>query len=149
CRNSDDRFTKEGSLMTAQLVRRMLTVLVLLLTVSVGVAGATPLGQITQFPIAGSNIAQVRAGPDGNLWFTDRAGAIGRITTAGVVTRFTAGLNTGAQPFSIALGPDGNMWFTDGGTTAAIGMIDPSTQAISEFSTGLNPGSVPAGIALG
>jgi streptogramin lyase len=112
-------------------------------------AGATPLGTITQFPAPGTNIAQVRAGPDGNLWFTDRAGAIGQITTDGVITRFTAGLNPGSQPFSIALGPDGNMWFTDGGTTAAIGNIDPSTHAISEYSTGLNAGSIPAGIALG
>jgi len=135
--------------MTTQLVQRMLLVLVLLLAVSVGVAGATPLGEITQFAGPGTNIAQVRAGSDGNLWFTDRAGAIGRITTDGVITRFTAGLNTGAQPFSIAQGPDGNMWFTDGGTTPAIGTIDPHTQAISEFSSGLNVGSVPAGIALG
>ncbi len=135
--------------MTAQLVRRVLVLLVLLLAVSVSVAGATPLGELTQFAAPGSNIAQVRAGPDGNLWFTDRAGAIGRITTDGVITRFTTGLNQGAQPFSIAMGADGNMWFTDGGTTAAIGMIDPSTQAISEFSSGLNAGSVPAGIALG
>jgi len=113
------------------------------------IAGAAPLGAITQFAAPGTNIAQVRAGSDGNLWFTDRAGAIGRITTDGVITRFTAGLNPGAQPFSIAMGPDGNMWFTDGGTTAAIGVINPATQVISEYSAGLNPGSVPAGIALG
>lgn len=135
--------------MTVQLFGRAAVLLGVLLAASVGVAGATPLGQITQFAAPGTNIAQVRAGPDGNLWFTDRAGAIGRITTGGAITRFTAGLNTGSQPFSIALGPDGNMWFTDGGTTAAIGMINPTTQAISEFSTGLNAGSVPAGIALG
>jgi streptogramin lyase len=134
--------------MTTQLIRRGLVVVVLL-AVCAGVAGATPLGQITQFAAPGSNIAQVRAGSDGNLWFTDRAGAIGRITTAGTITRFTTGLNPGAQPFSIAQGPDGNMWFTDGGTTPAIGRIDPQTQAITEFSAGLNPGSVPAGIALG
>jgi streptogramin lyase len=113
------------------------------------IAGAAPLGAITQFAAPGSNIAQVRAGSDGNLWFSDRAGAIGQITTAGVITRFTAGLNPGSQPFSIAQGPDGNMWFTDGGTSSAIGMINPTTHAITEFSTGLNAGSLPAGIALG
>jgi streptogramin lyase len=116
-------------------------------------AGATPLGTITQFPAPGTNIAQVRAGSDGNLWFTDRAGAIGRITTEGVISRFTTGLNPGSQPFSIAMGADGNMWFTDApaaaGVTGAIGMIDPGTHAIAEFSTGLNSGSKPAGIALG
>jgi streptogramin lyase len=115
----------------------------------VGVAGAAPVGTITEFPDQGSNNAQVRAGIDGNLWFTDRNGRIGRITTSGVITEFTNGLNAGSQPFSIALGPDGNMWFTDAGTTSAIGMMDPRTDAIEEFSSGLNAGSKPAGITLG
>jgi streptogramin lyase len=119
------------------------------LVVGVGVAGAAPVGTITEFADPGSNNAQVRAGIDGNLWFTDRAGKIGRITTSGVITEFSSGLNAGSQPFSIALGPDGNMWFTDAGTASAIGMIDPRTDAIAEFSSGLNPGSKPAGITLG
>lgn len=126
-----------------------LVLLSLLFAVCVGAASATPLGQITEFAAPGTNAAQVRAGSDGSLWFTDRAGAIGRITTAGGITRFMVGLNPGSQPFSLAIGPDGNMWFTDAGTTSAIGMIDPRTQVVTEFSTGLNPGSKPAGIALG
>ena len=117
--------------------------------VCAGVAGAAPLGTITEFANPGSNDAQVRAGSDGNLWFTDRAGKIGRITPGGAITEFSSGLNAGSQPFSIVSGRDGNLWFTDAGTTSAIGMINPSTDAISEFSTGLNPGSKPAGIALG
>jgi virginiamycin B lyase len=117
--------------------------------VGVGVAGAAPLGTITEFPAPGSNNAQVRAGADGSLWFTDRAGKIGRITTDGTITEFNGGMNAGGMPFSIAMGPDGNMWFTDAGTTPAIGMIDPTTQVITEFSSGLNPGSQPAGIASG
>lgn len=135
--------------MTLYFVRRAALLVGVLLALGAGVAGATPLGEITQFAAVGSNIAQVRAGPDGNLWFTDRAGAVGQITTDGAITRFTAGLNSGSQPFSIAMGPDGNMWFTDGGTTPAIGTINPTTHAITEFSTGLNAGSIPAGIALG
>jgi len=133
---------------THQLVRSAVLAAVLL-AAGVGVAGAVPLGSITEFPDPGSNNAQVRAGSDGNLWFTDRAGAIGRITTAGAIAEFSSGLNAGSQPFSIVSGPDGNLWFTDAGTTSAIGTIDPSTHAIAEFSTGLNPGSKPAGIALG
>ncbi|MEP6812993.1 MAG: hypothetical protein ABI990_08395 [Actinomycetota bacterium] len=113
-----------------------------LLATCVGVAGATPLGQITEFAAPGSNIAQVRAGPDGNLWFTDRAGKIGQITTGGTITEFSSGLNPGSQPFSNVVGPDGNVWFTDApapvATTGAIGMIDLNTHAIAEFSTGLN-----------
>ncbi len=129
--------------------RSILAATVASLAVCIGVASAAPLGQITIFTAPGTNIAQVRAGPDGNLWFTDRAGKIGQITTSGAITLFGSGLNAGAQPFSIAMGPDGNMWFTDAGTTSAIGMINPKTHGIVEFSTGLNAGSKPAGIALG
>jgi virginiamycin B lyase len=117
------------------------------LAVCVGVAGAAPLGQITEFTAPGSNPAQVVAGPDGNLWFSDRNGAVGRITTGGTVTRFTSGLNPGSAVSSIAMGPDGNMWFSDPGTTRAVGMIDPTTHAISEF--GLPAGSMPLWIAVG
>ena len=131
--------------------RRVVCVLVVLVCVLVGAAigGAAPLGSITEFTDLGSNNAQVRAGPDGNLWFTDRAGKIGEVTTSGAITEFSAGLNPGSQPFSLALGPDGNLWFTDAGTTSAIGMINPATHAIAEFSAGLNTGSKPAGITLG
>jgi streptogramin lyase len=123
-----------------------------LLTVSVGVAGATPLGQITEFTSGlnpGNNVGQLRAGPDGNLWLADRAGAIGRITPDGAITEYSSGLNPGSSDQTIALGPDGNMWFTDNGTIPAIGVINPTTHAISEFSTGLNAGSVPRGITMG
>src|SRR5260370_9270065 len=117
--------------------------------VCAGVAGAAPVGAITEFANPGSNDARVRAGADGNLWFTNRAGKIGRITTSGAITEFSGGLNAGSMPFSIASGPDGNLWFADQGTTSAIGMINPSTDAITEFSAGLNPGSKPAGSAAG
>lgn len=132
-------------------LRRAVCALVVLACVLAGAAigGAAPLGTITEFPAAGSNIAQVRAGPDGNLWFTDRAGKIGQITTAGTITEYSAGLNVGSQPFSLAVGPDGNLWFTDAGATSAIGTIDPTTHAIAEFSTGLKAGSKPAGITVG
>jgi streptogramin lyase len=117
------------------------------LAACVGIAGAAPIGQITEFSAPGSNPAQVVAGPDGNLWFSDRNGAVGRVTTSGLVTRFTIGVNPGSAVRSIAMGPDGNMWFSDPGTTRAIGMIDPTTQAISEFS--LPASSMPLGIAAG
>ena len=69
---------------------------------------------------------------------------------AGVVTQFSAGITPNSQPQEITAGPDGNLWFTDVGTTAAIGMINPTTHAIGEFSAGLNPGSAPgAAIAVG
>ena len=54
-------------------------------------------------------------GPDGNLWFTElEAQRVARITTAGVVTEFSAGITGTANPNGITAGPDGNMWFTEG-----------------------------------
>src|SRR5262249_43079039 len=71
---------------------------------------------ITEFPIpaADSNPFGITRGPDGNLWFTESlAGRIGRITPAGVVTEFSAGITPGGQPAEITAGPDGNLWFTE------------------------------------
>ena len=134
-------------------VRRASVVVPLLVgaafAVCLGVAGAAPLGQIVEFSSPGSDPAQIQAGSDGNLWFSDRNGAVGRITPDGTITKFTSGLNPGSAVRSIAMGADGNMWFSDPGTTRAIGTINPTTQAISEFSTGLNAGSMPLGIAAG
>jgi virginiamycin B lyase len=133
----------------ASLIALLLGVLVVF---GAGVAGAAPLGEITEFSAGvnpGGNPAQVVAGSDGNLWFSDRSGAVGRITTGGTITEFSSGLNPGSAVRSIAMGPDGNMWFSDPGTTRAVGMINPTTHAISEFSSGLNAGSMPLGIAAG
>jgi streptogramin lyase len=66
----------------------------------------------------------------------------------GQITEFSAGLNAGGVPMSIAPGPDGNLWFTDPGTTKAIGRITPGG-AIAEFSAGLNAGSLPGGEGFG
>ena len=114
---------------------------------------------ITEFStglISGSLPSRIVAGPDGNLWFADAAGAIGEINpTTHAISEFSTGLNSGSIPDGIAAGPDGNLWFTDDGCvhsggTCAIGEINPTTHAISEFSTGLaNPFSVPVEIAAG
>jgi virginiamycin B lyase len=54
-------------------------------------------------------IAAIAAGPDGNLWFTEPSGRIGRITPGGAVTEFAAP----APLLAIAAGPDGAMWFSE------------------------------------
>jgi PAS domain S-box-containing protein len=66
-------------------------------------------------------------GPDGNLWFTERH-AIGRITTAGAVTEFSAGISPNSEPFGITAGPDGNLWFAEF-TGHQIGRLDLSLAA--------------------
>ena len=97
----------------------------------------------------GRSPAGITAGPDGNVWFAESAGSggIGRITSAGVITEFTAGISGQAE--GIALGPDGNLWFTEP-SQEKIGRITPSG-AITEFSvpSGLLSSAKPAGIAAG
>jgi len=74
--------------------------------------------------------------------------SIGKISTSGTITNYSAGLNAGSKPNQIAPGPDGNIWFTDTGTTKAIGKIPPSG-TITEYSAGLNAGSSPGSITAG
>ena len=98
----------------------------------------------------------ITAGPDGALWFTDCLGPqIGRITTAGVISKFrlppgtqsrsiTTTPNTGAC--GITAGPDGALWFTE--TFAnKIGRIT-TTGELSEFLLP-TPNSYPSGITAG
>jgi streptogramin lyase len=107
----------------------------------------TPHGVVTEFS-AGltpfSFATGITAGPDGNLWFAENAafsgatgatGRIGRITPAGVITEFSAGIPSGALPVSIAAGSDGNLWFTDA-SAPRIGRITPAG-AVNMFTTGI------------
>src|SRR5215471_8968352 len=138
---------------------RLLLAILVVGFAAVGVAGAAPLGQITEFSSGlnpGARVNGITPGPDGNLWFADRGTtrAIGRSTPAGVITEFSSGLNPGSLPGGaglggITFGPDGNIWFTDTGAIKAIGTIDLATHAISEFSAGLNPGSLPVRLLPG
>ena len=111
----------------------------------------TPAGKVSEFGAgipAGVGIADIVAGPDGNLWVTLNAGlgpvrrghssAIGRVTPAGVGALFRAGLRKQSAPGEIIAGPDGNVWFVDGGLRPEIGRITPQG-AITEFPTGLKP----------
>ena len=97
---------------------------------------------------AGSPVAEITAGPDGALWFTEySANRIGRITTAGVITEYSTGLTAGSSPRAIAAGSDGALWFTEFSGNR-IGRIT-TAGVITEYSTGLTAGSGPEGIAAG
>jgi streptogramin lyase/putative cell wall-binding protein len=82
-------------------------------------------------------------GPDKNLWFAIAAGhEIGRITPAGVITIFTAGIS--ASTYAITSGADGNLWFTEQGPN--IGRITPAG-VVTEFPAPLASGAL--GIVTG
>jgi virginiamycin B lyase len=99
--------------------------------------GDNSIGRITTSGIATSyadpsiNVpGGITTGPDGALWFTNGgspplsfrgsfsvggSSSIGRITTSGVVTSYTApSINS---PGGITTGPDGALWFTNGGSS--------------------------------
>lgn len=66
----------------------------------------------------------ITAGPDGNVWFTERgSNAIGKITPTGLVTSYPCAPCN--QPTYIVFGPDGNFWFTEN----AGGYVDKMTLA--------------------
>jgi streptogramin lyase len=86
----------------------------------------TPSGAIKEFQLA-STPWGITPGIDGNLWVPigDMGGvnAIARITPAGTVTPFSAGLSANANfgdGSDITVGPDGNLWTIDEGTPKAI-----------------------------
>jgi streptogramin lyase len=81
----------------------------------------TTSGSLTNYNltalVGGSpNTNFITAGPDGALWFADGGNnAIGRITTAGIVTEYPV-TSPGSNPVGITVGPDGNIWFTENAT---------------------------------
>src|SRR5260221_6153746 len=78
-------------------------------------------GTVTEFNVPSGTAFGITAGPDGNLWFTDSAGAIGRITPSGSITLFPV---PASRPEGSTAGPDCNLWFTDdAGATARIRRI--------------------------
>jgi virginiamycin B lyase len=68
-------------------------------------------GTMHQFPLQtmDSDPRGIASGPDGKLWFTEARGAVGNITTDGVIEEANLPKNNAAFP--IAVGPDQNLWF--------------------------------------
>ena len=93
----------------------------------------------------------IAAGPDDALWFTEpQAGRIGRISTAGALSVFSAGITAGSGPNSIVEGPPvggtQNLDFTE--TQAnQIGQIT-TAGVVTEYPIPIDFGA-PEGITLG
>ena len=74
----------------------------------------TTSGVATQFTPADSHLQSpyaITTGSDGALWFTNENGYIGRVTTAGDFTTYSAGAS--GQVSAIVTGDDGAVWFTE------------------------------------
>src|SRR5581483_4836356 len=81
-------------------------------------------------------------GPDGNVWFTEQQGKIGKATPAGVIKEFSVPTG-GSQPTALAVGPDGALWFTEQGSNK-IGRIT-TAGTITEINAAGNPGIIALG----
>lgn len=80
------------------------------------IAQITTGGVINEYPGAGGAPSAIAVGSDGALWFTESdltANAIGRITTAGVVTNHFPVPTAASEPSDLTAGPDGALWFTE------------------------------------
>jgi hypothetical protein len=66
------------------------------------------------------------------VWFIDggMTKAIGRITLAGVITEFSAGLDAASLPNDLTLGPGGNLWFTEFTAGLTTGVPDDITAGL-------------------
>jgi streptogramin lyase len=73
----------------------------------------------------------------GAIWFAEAdSGAIGRVTTGGVVTEFGIPGN-GTTAVFVANGPDGNLWFTDGAFDSSVQGV--GTNQIGRVKIGMIP----------
>lgn len=109
---------------------------------SAAVVPGAPFGQIAVVARGINAPRAITAGPDGNMWFTNRfAHAIGRVTPAGVVSIFADPAIS--FPEAITTGPDGNLWFTN---ADAVGRITPAGVVTSFGGDGI---SKPTAITLG
>ncbi|HUA58738.1 MAG TPA: nidogen-like domain-containing protein [Verrucomicrobiae bacterium] len=112
---------------------------------STAISAGGAAGTITEYPvpISSSEPYGIATGPDGALWFTDAAGYIGRMTTAGAVTEVP---DFAAGPRGIVTGPDGNLWFADT-NNGKIGQVTPAG-ILTEFPTP-TVSSAPHNLILG
>jgi len=87
----------------------------------------------------------ITSGPDGNLWFSNDDGSIGKLTPAGVLSNLALPSGRSVQRFT--KGPDGALWFTaDNGVLAtdAVGRVS-SGGSITEYPATEAHASITAG----
>src|SRR5262249_48367315 len=80
-------------------------------------------GMTSQAMTVGPGLWDLTAGPDGNVWFTDKDNSeVGRFTPGGAIT-FFAPPTANSKPGGITVGADGNIWFTET-ASGQLGKVD-------------------------
>jgi streptogramin lyase len=69
-------------------------------------------GSTSNFSTSGA-VTSLAPGTDGNVWFTDRIGKVGKVTPTGAVTEYALP-RFGKDVFKIVAATDGTYWFTYG-----------------------------------
>jgi len=96
-------------------------------------------------PTAAGGQGGMTLGPDGNVWFTERAhGTVGKVTPAGAVTEYPLP-HADSDPVDITVGADGNLWVSDN-AHAQVVRVTPSGTG-TEFA--LPSGCASFGITAG
>jgi len=111
-------------------------------------------GNLTEYPLSTNGMGPqgITVGPDGALWFVGtHSEQIGRITTQGSVTLFSAPSGVDLFPFIVA-GADGNLWMSSRTPTGEFLKMNTSGQFIGTYplpsaSGGFN--NVSTGATLG
>lgn len=106
-------------------------------------------------PTTGGPPNGITGGPDGNVWFTDDNGNIGRVTPDGHITEFPIQPNPkyASHPDGITTGADQNLWFAESGpfsgtTHNHIGRMSPEGVLLNDYEIATFP-STPRGVATG
>lgn len=105
-----------------------------------------PVFSAWSVPTSGAQLVDIAPGPDGNVWFTERAAnRVAHATPGGSIMEIVVPTG-GSSPTGITAGPDGNLWFTEQ-TANKIGRVSP-LGAFAEF-TLPTPDAYPTLITLG
>jgi hypothetical protein len=86
--------------------------------------------------------------PDGNVWFTERADRVARITPSGTITEFTDGITQSGDVAEITVGPDHNLWFAHPGA-GRLGRILMPSSPVGTGSGGGTGAGTGAGVGSG
>lgn len=132
-------------------LRRARRSCLLVIAVAFGWAAApAPAALVTTYPVPQSlkNVDRIAPGPDGALWFTQeefqlQTSALGRITTAGVVS--VVPVPAGSSAFGLTTGPDAALWYAGAGADSAkLGRVTPAgiteTAVASDSANGIVTG---------
>jgi virginiamycin B lyase len=113
-------------------VRRVTSVLVVVLLFLPALAHAEVRIQTYELPKGGGHPHDIAVGADGIVWYTaQRDGKLGRLDpTTGKVELVPLG--RGAAPHGVIIGPDGAPWVTESGTNAIV-RVDPKTREVKSW----------------